>query len=563
MKFSQIIKLNNSLAGQVPGNEYKIAILSNITVHQSKDICEYLLRYGSLNATVTLGDYDNIVRDAMKFQTSDAVILFWEACNFIDGLHFKIDLLSEKDFNLIVNKVKLEIDIVLAALKETPTVIINKFSSLIFDQFKLSEGNLKRLVNILNIHLENAVKENTRLFNVDSVIARISSASSTDLRYYSSSKSLYSIDFYKEYFETIKHILFAANGQAKKALIFDCDNTLWKGTLGEDGFNGIKVFQEIQFLALRLAKKGVIIGLCSKNNPEDVDYVLEHHPDMVLTDNDIVIKKVNWDNKVLNLKSIAQDLDIGLDSLVFIDDSSFEVGLVEKELSDVTVFQTPKKEYEYGILMEKVANFFYLPSETNEDLLKVKMYKDQAKRLEKKNVAINIDDYLASLDITITVQVDSLKHLSRISQLTQKTNQFNLTTKRYSETAIKKFILDDNKIVISIAVDDKYGPSGVTALVILCKKDSKIDTFLLSCRILGRNIEYKIFDIIVELSKQNRMGSLNAEFIKTLKNQQVQDFYSLCGFTKISENDTSNQYLLKLSSYEISKIKYIKVNYGS
>ena len=123
--------------------------------------------------------------------------------------------------------------------------------------------------------------------------------------------------------------------------------------------------------------------------------------------------------------------------------------------------------------------------------------------------------------------------------------------------------MDDNKIVISIAVDDKYGPSGVTALVILCKKDSKIDTFLLSCRILGRNIEYKIFDIIVELSKQNRMGSLNAEFIKTLKNQQVQDFYSLCGFTKISENDTSNQYLLKLSSYEISKIKYIKVNYGS
>ena len=140
MKYSEIIKLNNSLEGQVQGPKYNISILSNIMVHQSKDVCEWLLRTESLNAKVTLGEYDNIVQDSERFQSADAVVLFWEACNFIDGLQYKIDLSSEKVFNDIVDKVKIEIEIVLSALKQTPVVIINRFSSLIFDQVRLFES---------------------------------------------------------------------------------------------------------------------------------------------------------------------------------------------------------------------------------------------------------------------------------------------------------------------------------------------------------------------------------------------------------------------------------------
>jgi len=562
MKYSEIIKLNNSFEGQVPGAEYKIAILSNIMVHQSKDICEYLLRIESLNAKVVLGEYDNIVQDSKKFQDADAVVFFWEACNFIDGLQFKIDSFSEKEFNDIVDKVKLEIDIVLSNLKNTSIVIINKFSSIIFDQFSLSIGNLNRLTDILNLYLESNVRKNASVFDIDRVISRLSIKSATDLRYYYSSKSLYRIDFYREYFESIQHIFLAATGKTKKALIFDCDNTLWKGVLGEDGFDDIKIFQEIQYFALQLAKKGVIIGLCSKNNPEEVNHVLENHPDMVLRNNNIVIKKVNWDNKISNLQSIAKDLNIGIDSLVFIDDSSFEIELVKKELPDVKVFQVPLKEYEHGLMMRRISNLFYSPSTTKEDDIKTQMYKDQAKRAEGKGKAANIEDYLASLGILITVHVDNLSQVSRISQLTQKTNQFNLTTKRYSESEINAFILSDEKIVLSIEIDDKYGSSGLTGLAILCKKLSKIDTLLLSCRVLGRNIEYKFMEIVVKIAKKQNIKSINSDYIKTQKNQQVKDFYSQCGFHVIAKSDNTTRYRLEAISYKKKEIEYIRIKNG-
>jgi FkbH-like protein len=562
MKFSEIIKLNNSFEGQVPGSEYKIAILSNIMVHQSKDICEYLLRIESLNAKVVLGEYDNIVQDSKKFQDADAVVFFWEACNFIDGLQYKIDSFSEKEFNDIVDKVKFEIDIVLSNLKNTSLVIINRFSSIIFDQFSLSIDNLNQLTGILNNYLESNIGKNSNLFDIDGVISRLSIKSATDLRYYYSSKSLYSIDFYREYFENIQHIFLAATGKTKKALIFDCDNTLWKGTLGEDGFDGIKIFQEIQYFALQLAKKGVIVGLCSKNNPEDVNHVLENHPDMVLRNNDIVIKKVNWDNKISNLQSIAKDLNIGIDSLVFIDDSSFEAELVKKELPDVKVFQVPLKEYEYGLMIRRISNLFYSPSITKEDDIKTQMYKDQSKRAEGKVKAANIEDYLASLGILITVHVDNLSQVSRISQLTQKTNQFNLTTKRYSESEINDFILSDDKIVLSIEVDDKYGSSGLTGLAILCKRLSKIDTLLLSCRVLGRNIEYKFMEVIVNIANKHNIKSINSDYIKTKKNQQVKDFYSRCGFHVIAESDNITRYRLEAISYKKKEIEYIRIKNG-
>jgi FkbH-like protein len=413
-------------------------------IHQSKDICEYLLRTESLNVKVILGEYDNIVQDSKRLRDADAVILFWEACNFIDGLQYKIELFSEKEFNDIVDKIKAEVDIVLTNLKKTSLVIINKFSSLVFDQFSLSNSKLKELTEILNRHLHDNADKNIKIINADNIISRLSIKSAIDLRYYYSSKTLYSVDFYREYFKNIQYVFLAVNGKTKKALIFDCDNTLWKGVLGENGFDGIVIFQEIQYLALQLSKKGVIICLCSKNNPIDVDNVLENHPDMILKNEDIAIKKVNWNNKVLNLKSIAEDLNIGVDRFVFIDDSSFEVELVRQELPSIKVFQVPVKGYEYGLMMRQIVNMFYNSSETEEDGFKTQMYKDQAKRTKEKNKLVDMESYLTSLGISITVHSDNPNQVSRISQLTQKTNQFNLTTKRYSESKIRDLILNDD-----------------------------------------------------------------------------------------------------------------------
>ena len=562
MKYSEIIRLNHELEGALKETEYKVVILSNIMVHQSKEICEYLLRVESVNASVAIGEYDNIVQDSAKIQDVNAVLIFWEACNFIDGLQYKINTLSEKDFQSLVEKIKLEIDLVFNNLKEVPLVLINKFTSLVFDQFSLPISRINKLTSELNFYLESAIGENVKIVDINKVISKLSISSSVDLRYYYSSKTLYSVEFYKQYFEYIKPIFLSTAGKIKKALIFDCDNTLWKGVLGEDGFDNIKIYQEIQYLALDLAKKGVIIGICSKNNPEDVDEVLKKHQDMIIRDNDIVIKKVNWGDKASNLKLIAKELNIGTDSLVFIDDSSFEIDLIKEKLPEVRVFQVPKKEYEYGLMVRELSNLFYNSSETKEDERKVQIYKEQLQRTKGEESIGNIEDYLATLGLVLKVYIDDLTQVTRISQMTQKTNQFNLTTKRYAEREITALIKEEGSTVISINVQDKYGDNGLTGLAILDNTQSMIGTLLLSCRVLGRNIEYQFMDVIVGIAKRNKLNELSAAYIKTNKNQQVVDFYEKCGFIKLNESDGDSQYSLQVNSYNNQDIQYIGVKDG-
>ena len=562
MKYSEIIRLNHELEGALKETEYKVVILSNIMVHQSKEICEYLLRIESVNASVSIGEYDNIVQDSAKIQDVNAVLIFWEVCNFIDGLQYKINTLSEIDFQSLVEKIKLEIDLIFNNLKDMPLVLINKFTSLIFDQFSLPVSRINELTNELNFYLESTIGENVKIVDINKVISKLSISSSVDLRYYYSSKTLYSVEFYKQYFEYIKPIFLSTAGKIKKALIFDCDNTLWKGVLGEDGFDNIKIYQEIQYLALDLAKKGVIIGICSKNNPEDVDEVLKKHQDMIIRDNDIVIKKVNWGDKASNLKLIAKELNIGTDSLVFIDDSSFEIDLIKKKLPEVRVFQVPKKEYEYGLMVRELSNLFYNSSETKEDERKVQIYKEQLQRTKGEESIGNIEDYLATLGLVLKVYIDDLTQVARISQMTQKTNQFNLTTKRYAEREITALIKEEGSTVISINVQDKYGDNGLTGLAILDNTQSMIGTLLLSCRVLGRNIEYQFMDVIVGIAKRNKLNELSAAYIKTNKNQQVVDFYEKCGFIKLNESDGDSQYSLQVNSYNNQDIQYIGVKDG-
>lgn len=562
MKYQDILVKHRRLSCNVPGNEYKIVFLSNIMIHQSKEICEYLLRIESVNASVSIGEYDNIVQDSTKIQGVNAVLIFWEVCNFIDGLQYKINTLSEIDFQSLVEKIKLEIDLVFNNLKEVPLVLINKFTSLVFDQFSLSISRINKLTSELNFYLESAIGENVKIVDINKVISKLSISSSVDLRYYYSSKTLYSVEFYKQYFEYIKPIFLSTAGKIKKALIFDCDNTLWKGVLGEDGFDNIKIYQEIQYLALDLAKKGVIIGICSKNNPEDVDEVLKKHQDMIIRDNDIVIKKVNWGDKASNLKLIAKELNIGTDSLVFIDDSSFEIDLIKKKLPEVRVFQVPKKEYEYGLMVRELSNLFYNSSETKEDERKVQIYKEQLQRTKGEESIGNIEDYLATLGLVLKVYIDDLTQVTRISQMTQKTNQFNLTTKRYAEREITALIKEEGSTVISINVQDKYGDNGLTGLAILDNTQSMIGTLLLSCRVLGRNIEYQFMDVIVGIAKRNKLNELSAAYIKTNKNQQVVDFYEKCGFIKLNESDEGSQYSLQVNSYNNQDIQYIGVKDG-
>ncbi len=576
LKYSDILRLNKEIQDKVVElPSYDIAVLSNIITSQLNEILEYTLRIQNINAKVKSGDYDNLLENSSRFSNSKLVIVFFESANFVDGFQYKSNLFEERECSEIIAKVKMEIDILFENLKSTSLVIFNKFSSLVFNHNFIRTNNYDRICNELNKYLEEKLPSNVVLFDIDKIVAKISIKKSVDFRYYYSSKALYTIEFYKKYSQFIKPIIMSVMGKVKKVLIFDCDNTLWKGVLGEDGFNGIEmagktkggvVFEEVQSLGLNLSKRGVLIGLCSKNNPEEIENVIDNHPDMTFRNSNLSIKKVNWDNKLANIQSIAKELNIGLDSVVFVDDSDFEVGLIKDYLKEVTVLKVPTNSYEYPMMFRENMQLFYSISETKEDLLRVEMYKNQVQRENDQTSHDTLNSYLNSLELVMRIKLNDNENVPRIAQLTQKTNQFNLTTKRYTESDINEFLKNNDYSIFSFEVADKYGDAGLTGVAILrvdkLKNLAIIDSLLMSCRIIGRSLELAFFDFLVEHLKKNGIVSINASYIKTLKNEQVCDLYQKLGFTIIDNSKVESVYRLNLADYNFQNINYIKINHG-
>lgn len=569
-KYSDIVKENNRIKEKLSGTPYKITILSNITVAPLKEILEYCLRLEKINADIQFGNYDNIVQDSIIFKNSNLVIVFWESSNLIEGFHYKANCMSIEEINQVVKKIQSEIDYVFSELQETSLVLFNKFSSAAFNSIRIEETPFDKICRDLNSYIMEKAPRNVKIVDIDKILTSNSVGKSIDFRYYYSLKSLYTLHFLKKYSYFIKSIVLAANGKSKKVLIFDCDNTLWKGIVGEDGFEGIEcsektktgsIFQEVQYAALELSKKGVIIGLCSKNNPEDVINILKNHPDMVLKEQNITIMKLNWNDKVSNLQEIAQKLNIGLDSIVFVDDSDFEVNYVRQNLPQVITIQVPKNLYDYPGTLKEVFSYFFNISMSYEDTKKTEQYQQQFKREDERKHFENIEDYLKSLDLMMEIFTNQQDLIPRIAQLTQKTNQFNLTTKRYTEADIQYYTHDSQTRTFAYRVLDHFGDYGITGLCIVKlnseKQSARIDTFLMSCRVIGRNIEYKFFNFLVEYLKSCNIKTIETEYIRTQKNSQVEKFYENLGFQLIHESGNEKEYILKIENYIPKNIDYI------
>lgn len=573
LKLSELLARNKQLGNslQLPG--YGISILSNIITHQLNPILEYVLREQNIDAICTSGDYDNIVQNSKKNSDSKAIIIFWEASNLIDGFQYKSNLLSNDELNQYIDRFKREIDFTFSNLTNTPLVIINSFSSLIFNHHFIKENNFDLICNELNAYLHQQAKINTVIIDIDKIIAKLSVEKSVDFRNYYSSKALYSIGFYKTYAQFIAPVIFSVEGKTKKALILDCDNTLWNGIIGEDGIEGIQMsgsspkgvmFEEVQYLVKQLATEGIIIGLNSKNNLTDVDEVIEKHESFSLTNDEIICKKVNWDNKVDNLKNIAKDLNIGIDSLVFVDDSNFEINLINELLPEVSTIQVPKELYAYPSIIRNSLSLFYGKNQTREDLDRLKMYQQANKREVEKIACGSMEEYLSSLNLQLGIYVNDPKYVSRIAQLTQKTNQFNLTTKRYTERDIKSFMESENYKVFACDLKDKFGAFGLTAVAII-KIDEQIailDTLLMSCRILGRNIELKFIDEILNHLNKSDIHTIHSSYNQTTKNDQVKDFFERVAFEVNEQNLSNKLYSKKIKEYIFHQLEYIQITYA-
>jgi FkbH-like protein len=353
-------------------------------------------------------------------------------------------------------------------------------------------------------------------------------------------------------FDIIPHLIYdflgyvkPILGSNKKCLVLDLDNTLWGNIIGEDGIEGIKIgpypegrsFVEFQKVIKALSENGIILAINSKNNQKDAMKAINEHPHMILREKDFSCIKINWNDKISNMREIAKDLNIGLDSIVFFDDDPINRELLRMGIPEINTIELPKDPSSYAQILRNLNDFNILKI-TKDDVQRKIMYSQEQNRQKLESSTKNLNEYLKKLDIKIKIKLDNEFSISRISQLILKTNQFNLTTKRYQEEEIKEFVEDKTMIVGCSEVDDKFGENGITNVFIIKIKSNEwiIDTFLLSCRIMGRGIEEGIIGKILEIAKNKGIKKITATFIPTEKNKPAENFLKNYGFKKEKEN---------------------------
>ena len=344
--------------------------------------------------------------------------------------------------------------------------------------------------------------------------------------------------------EDLARCALSVLGRVKKCIVVDLDNTLWGGVAGEDGIDGVALgrtypgncFRDFQSALLKLYHRGILLAINSKNNEHDALQIIDTHPDMVLRREHFAAMRINWQDKATNLREIARELNIGIDSCIFLDDNAVECDLVRRECPECEVVHLPDKPY---LLPDLVAR---LPGVENvrlttEDRRKGEMYRERAARQAQAGGYTNIDEFLRSLDIEVEVQPAASFSIPRIAQLTQKTNQLNVTTRRYTEAQIQTFADDPAFAVYSVAAKDRFGSEGIIGVFILHFRDAscRIDTLLLSCRVIGRGIEQYMVATILDVCRDRGAETLVGEFLPTAKNQPAADLYSRLGFVKTSE----------------------------
>jgi FkbH-like protein len=337
-----------------------------------------------------------------------------------------------------------------------------------------------------------------------------------------------------------------AVGRVKKCVVMDLDNTLWGGIAGEDGLEGIELgttypgscYRDFQRELLRLYDRGILLAIDSKNNEADALRIIDEHPDMVLRRHHFAAMRINWQDKASNLKALVQELNIGMDSLIFVDDNPAECELIRQECPECDVVLLPDKPYLLPAVVETLPGIENIRL-TVEDRRKGELYRARADRREHEAQFANMDDFLRSLDMEVAINAAAPFSIPRIAQLTQKTNQMNMTTRRYTEAQIAAFAGDPRYGVFSVAARDRFGDHGIIGVVIAEFSDSvcRIDTLLLSCRVIGRGIEALMVAFIAELARRRSILHLVGEFIPTPKNAPAAGFYEAAGFRAAGPNE--------------------------
>ena len=531
----------------------KIAIMSSFTLNGLDETLRVKCSEIGIRCQSYVSGYNQYNQEFLNPQSNlydfspDITFLILDIRNFLGEIfHFPYKL-SDKERKLLVKDKIEELEKIINIFSE------NSKSKLIISNFNIpsyspngimeskSQFGFHEMIDEINKSLREICKEKNSIYiyNFNNFVSKHGEKNIFDYRQFHVGDIQIIYNLIPILADDLMSYVKPLLGKNRKCIVLDLDNTLWGGVVGEDGFDDIelghtpkgKAFVEFQKELLSLWNQGIILAINSKNNFDDAMRVIREHPNMILQEKHFASLQINWNDKAQNIKEIASEINIGLDSIVFFDDDKLNQERIKQEFPQILTIDMSEDPSNFVPILKEINDFNVL-QRTIEDTQRGEMYAQQRERKNFEKTVSNLDDFLKKLDIKVKIKKSNNFLIPRISQLTLKTNQFNLTTKRYQEEDIKKFSENRNFKIGCAQVLDKFGDNGITGVYIVEKNKDfwLIDTFLLSCRIMGRRIENAILTEIIKDAKANGINEIRANFFPTAKNKPAENFLSDFGF---------------------------------
>ena len=531
------------------------------------------IRYG-IKLDVYQSDYNQISQIAFnndgpfKNIKLDFILVYIDSKSidsFIDVSNQKSPKKNIDNFLNYINSVIVNLN-----KKTSAEIILANFAqinNLIFGSFEKKIPNSKVwLIDKINTKLNLIPYNFLHILDINILSSAIGLDNWHDQKLWLMAKIPFDLNCMPIFSEYVMRIVGNKLGKSKRCLICDLDNTLWGGVIGDDGLDGIRIgngdpvsesYLDLQKTIYEIRNRGVALAICSKNNEKNALLPFKKHPEMILKEKHFAIIQANWTDKASNIKHISKSLSLGLESMVFLDDNPVERAQVRQELPEVAVPELPNDPSLYVKTLLS-AGYFEAISFSEEDKKRAKSYEDNSKRLKLLKSSSNMNKFLKDLKMNITFKSFDKLGRARITQLINKSNQFNLTTKRYSENKIENLEKDKNFFTRQIRLEDKYGDNGMICVVI-CEKQKQnwiIDTWLMSCRVLGRKVESATLDNLIYSAKKYNIKEIIGKYIPSNRNSLVKNHYKDLGFRLKSKKSNIELWSIKTNEYNFKKLPF-------
>ena len=564
--FRELRKNSNS---EISGMSCRLAILGNVSTQFLTTAIRGYAAFEKLPLSVYDADYNQI--EAQLLDPSSEVygfapdsILIWIGTDKLYEEFLDLSLESRPGFSeSIMSKITMYWDLI--SQHSRANIMQMNFTEIddkAFGNYSCKvDSAFVYQIRKLNYMLAEAMRLRKNVYPIDLLSIQIQLGVSVfyDAPLYYNAKMTVSTDALPYVAKAVVDVQKALTGRINKCVVLDLDNTVWGGVIGDDGMNNIEigelgrghVFTDFQRWLKQLKECGIILCVCSKNNEETAKKPFEEHDEMILRLSDIALFVANWDDKASNVRLIQKTLNIGMDSLVFIDDNPFERNLIRQMIPEIEVPELPEDPALYlGYLQEQ--NYFETASFTGAGSDRTKLYQAEFERTKLMTSFDSLDSYLESLEMIGEAKPFEEQKFSRIAQLTQRSNQFNLRTVRYTDADIQSIANDPDYITLYYTLRDKFGDHGLVGVIIMKKENAEqlfIDTWLMSCRVLKRGMEEYIVNCFMREAKKRGYMRVCGEYIPTQKNTMVKDIYKTMGFEKVSENN----YVMDVNKFEPKK----------